>query len=346
MESWAMHMRECRRNHGVSTLRQAVACGVHPSTWRRRTSAEGWVAPYRGVRIAPWAPDGIAPALAACVAAHPDSAVAGAAARWWRGVADEPQTSDLEVVVPHERRGRGAAASAALAHAAPAVPEQRRLLQCCARIRVRRCRWLLSTDVEVVRGLRLVSPEVEAIRLAGSSRGLLRAYLVDAGHAGWLDLDAVEERVLAVGPVPGRHVLLEELADLRGRGPESPFHDEVLTELLQRGYAPERRPVRIVTPLGQDLLPDIALRRWQVAIELDGDRYHRDRQQRRRDRDRLAAYASTSWRPVVVDWVTWQTRRPEILAAIDAAIASQQGLGIGTTHRPPGRPSTRRGPQP
>jgi hypothetical protein len=207
---------------------------------------------------------------------------------------------------------------------------------------VSRCRWLSATDVEVVRGLRLVAPEVEAIRLAGSSRGLLRAYLVDARHAGWLDLDAVEKRVLAVGPVPGRHVLLDELAALCGREPESVFHDEVLSELLQRGYAPERRPLRIETPLGREVVPDIALRRWQVAIELDGDRYHRDRRQRRRDRDRLAAYASTSWRPVVVDWVTWQTRRPEVLAAVDAAIASQQELGIGREHRPPGRPSTQR----
>lgn len=334
MEPWNTHVRECRRRHGVSSLRAAQEHGVHARTWRRRTRNEGWCAPYPGVRIAPWAPDGLAPAIAACLAAHPGSALSGAAARWWRGLAPEPRSTEVEILLPHGRERR-------VVHQVqdsdgPDGREQRRWLRRCERIRVRRCRWLAARDVETVRGLRLVTAEVDAILLARAGPAALRAYLVDARHSGLLDLVALERRLATVGPVPGRRLLRSEIDTLLGREPESIFHDRVLDELLAAGYGPEPRPVEIRTPLGRDLRPDIALQRWQVAVELDGDRFHRDREQRRRDRDRLAAYASTSWRLVVVDWHSWHEDRPGVLAAIDAAIDVQRRLGIGAEHRVPG----------
>lgn len=307
---------------------------MHARTWRRRTRNEGWCAPYPGVRIAPWARDGPAPAIAACLAAHPQSALSGPAARWWRGLAPEPRSTEVEILLPHGRERRVVQS----VHGTEGLDgrEHRRWLRRCERIRVRRCRWLEPADVETVRGLRLVSAEVDAILLARAGPAKLRAYLVDARHAGWLDLSVLERRLATVGPVPGRQLLRSEIDTLLGREPESIFHDRVLDELLAAGYGPELRPVEIRTPLGREVWPDIALSRWQVAVELDGDRFHRDRKQRRRDRDRLAAYASTTWRPVVVDWHSWHEDRPGVLAAIDAAIEVQRRLGIGAEHRVPG----------
>ena len=311
---------------------------MHARTWRRRTRVEGWAAPYPGVRIAPWAADGLAPAIAATLAAHPGSALCGQASRWWRGLGGEPRSAEVEILVPHGRERR-VVRPAQEPHGLD-DREQRRWLRRCERIRVRRCRWLTAADVETVSGLRLVTAEVDAILLAAAGPAVLRAYLVDARHAGWLDLAGLERRLETVGPVPGRRLLLSQVEALLDREPESPFHDRVLDELLSGGYHPEPRPVEIRTPLGRDLWPDIALPRWQVAVELDGDSYHRDRVQRRRDRDRLVAYASTSWRLVVVDWQSWHEDRPGVFAAIDAAIEVQRHLGIGAEHRAPGAPAS------
>jgi hypothetical protein len=330
MDRWKHHLRTCRRRHGVSTVAAATEDGVSPSTWRRRTDGEGWAAPYPGVRIAPWAPVGLAPALTAVVEAHgPGAAVTGTAAAWWLGVHPEPGTGDLEVVIPHGKRVR------CVTDVTSEDPEQRRWLARCRRVRVRRCRWLRPDDVETVRGLRLTNAEAVAVHLGAGRPSTLRAFLVDARHRGLLDLDRLRHRLEEVGPTRGRHVVRFHVEDLLGSGPESVFHDRVLRDLAALGYRPTSHPVRIETAGGRTVLPDVPLEAWKVAVELDGDAFHRDREQRRRDRDRLAAYVATEWRPVVVDWRSWHEDREAILTTLDAAIARQRERGIGDNVRPP-----------
>lgn len=219
----------------------------------------------------------------------------------------------------------------------PRDREDRQWRARCRRVVVRRCRWLGPEDLEVLRGLRVTRPEVTAIHLAAGPPAVLRAYLVDGRHQGWLDLAAVRARLARLGPVQGRHRLRAHLDELEHRAPESVFHDGVLDTLLALGYAPTTHPVSVPTATGRAVSPDIPLERWRVAIELDGDAFHRDRVQRRRDRDRLAAYATTDWRPVVVDWRSWHDERETLLATLDAAIEAQRRRGIGTQHPPPRR---------
>lgn len=107
------------------------------------------------------------------------------------------------------------------------------------------------------------------------------------------------------------------------------FHEEVLTEFERRGYRPSRTPLRIPTPRGRPVFPDLPLLDWLVAVEIDGDRYHRDRDARRRDRERLSAYATTDWAVIIVDHRTWTQLREQIFADADEAILAQRRRGIG-----------------
>jgi hypothetical protein len=348
VDAWRRFVRACRDTEGVGTRATASAAGLHPSTWRRRCAREGWAFPYAGVAIAPWARHGEVPALAAVAAAH-GGALAGATARWRHDLGGRPRV--LEVVIPHATPVRAVrpdpppvpplelavSDAEAAAHAAARAEREdhRRWHARCRRITVRRCRWLRPDDVSLVGGVPVLGVAATAISLAATAPDELRAFLVDARHAGAVDLAEVRTRLADVGPVASRHLLTSTLDDLEGRRPESIFHDEVLTELQRRGYRPATAPMHLPTPRGRPVSPDIPLPDWQVAIETDGDRYHRDRDARRRDRERQSAYASSTWRCILVDHQTWTTAREQVFADIDAAIASQRRLGIGADVEPP-----------
>jgi hypothetical protein len=123
--------------------------------------------------------------------------------------------------------------------------------------------------------------------------------------------------------------------DLLDRGVESVFEDEVRADLAVRGYRPSPAPVRIDTPDRRGLTVDIALP-WAVAVEPEGDLFHRTREQRRSDRRRTAQYAGTAWVPVPIDWRDWQLTPQVVRAAIDAAVLAQHATGRGaTTPLPP-----------
>jgi hypothetical protein len=272
--------------------------------------------------------------LAAVVAAHgPCAAVAGHGAAWWRGIGEMPTPRELDVIIPHGQRVRPVAEPAGVT---THDVEGRRLLARCRRVRVVRSRWLRPDDVETVRGVRVTTPEVTAIHLAGVAPTALRSFLVDARHHGLLDFSVLSTRLQQVGSVRGRHLLGGHLRELEGTHTESPFHDRVLRVLQARGYRPSPAPMEVRSRTGRRLLPDIALADWKIALELDGDAFHRDRAQRRRDRDRLAAYATTDWRPIIVDWRSWQEEHEAVLATIDAAIEHQRDRGIGAPRSPGG----------
>ncbi len=348
MTAWRRYVRACRNTAGVGTRADAVAVGVGPRTWQRRCDAEGWARPYLGVAIAPWARDRDAAILAAVIAAH-GGAAGGETARWRLELGSRPRT--LGVVVPHDVRARrvrpsplppDAPVGQPTADELAAYREHRRSVdelgawhRRCGNVEVRRCRWLLPEDIQPVAGVPVLSPVATAISLAASHPEDVRGFIIDAQQAGKLRLADVRDRLEGIRAVPGRHVLRQTLDELEGRVPESVFHDAVLSVLERLGYRPTTRAIELVSPTGRELRPDVPLEVWKVAIELDGDRYHRDRDARRRDRDRLSAYAGTEWVPIIVDHRTWTSERERILREIDAAIDAQRARGIGADVSPP-----------
>jgi hypothetical protein len=305
VETWNELVARAAARNGVTTPADARAAGVPESTWRRRTQAEGWARPFRGVRVAPWASRDPRVELASVLAACPPGAAAsGRTAAWLQGL-DEPRVA-FDVVVPEPRR-------------APDL----------GRHRARRSRWLEDTDVRLVDGIACLTVPATLVSRAGEPLHRLRAYVVDAVHRGQAELDDIAARVGEVPSLPGRAALVAMLGDLAGRAPESTFHDLVLTDLLARGYAVERAPRPVPTPDGRGVLCDVALPDFLVAIEPEGDRWHRTRRQRRSDRRRAGQYAATDWAVVPIDWQDWHERRAWVLETIDAAILAQLRRGHG-----------------
>jgi hypothetical protein len=352
MDPLSRHLRAVRRSAGVSTRAAAREHGVHPTTWNRHVVSERWARPYAGIAIAAWAPDLERATLAAVAAAH-DGAAAGETARWLHGHGRRPR--ELEVVIPHGRTVRrvevgpvvgadaGATSDTEASRAHRQADEEiRRWLQRCRKVRVVRSRWLTEGDVVHLAGVPVLTPVATALSLAASRCDQVRGFLVDARFRDQLDLPAVRARLATVVSLRGRHQLLATLEELEGRRPESVFHDAVLTEVERRGYRPSRSPIELPTPLGRLLRPDLAIVDFQVAVELDGDLFHRDRAARRRERDRLSAYASTAWVVIIVDHRTWTERREQVFADLDAAILSQAARGVGSARLLPPHLRSRR----
>jgi hypothetical protein len=186
-----------------------------------------------------------------------------------------------------------------------------------------------------VGGVPTLAPPAMLLSLVGSVTDQLRAWLIDALHRRLTTADEILARVREVGPVTGKHMLRELAADLGQCRVESIFQADVADELERLGYRPGRSTRRIPTPDGVGLELDVPLDAWQVAVEPDGDTYHRTREQRRLDRRRDAAFAGTDWVRVPVDWRDWHLDRRHVLDSIDAAIAAQQRRGFGHGLVPP-----------
>lgn len=306
MDSWNDLVARAIARHGIVTPPDVRASGVPDSTWRARRDAEGWARPYRSVAVAPWAiGDEMTNLAAALAAAGSGAAACGRTAAWLLGL-DAPRVR-YEIVVPATRR----------------APDLGRHV-------VVRSRWLVADDVHDVDGMPCLRVPATVMTRSAEPIARLRGFVIDASHRGIATPLQVRARILRVPTLLGRAELLGMLDELMDRSPESVFHDGVLTELLRRGYDVTLRPHRIETPDGRGVLCDIGIVAFRVALEPDGDRWHRTRRQRRNDRRRLAQYAGTSWVPIPIDWDDWHRRRDWVLAAIDAAILEQLARGFGS----------------
>lgn len=306
MEAWNRLIQTVRDQYGVGTVTDALDAGVSRATWYRRTAAEGWAEPYPRVRVAPWVRPSPLTDLSALVrGCGAGSAATGMTAAWLHGLVPPP--ARLEVAVPADRRVPRAAVGAG-----------------------RRVRWLRETDVVLVQNLPTLAVEPLLLSLHRAPQATVRGLTIDLLHRQHTTLERIGQRLEVASGLDGLPWLRAMVEDLAGRRPESIFHDVVLTDLQRRGYAPSPRPIRVPTSDGIGVTPDIPILPFQVGIETDGDRFHSDRPQRRRDRRRTARYSSTSWALVPVDWHDWHERREQVLRAIDAAILKQLRRGIGT----------------
>jgi hypothetical protein len=306
--TWRDVVVDAEGRHGVTSRWRADQLGLDSTTFYRRSAAAGWEPVLPGVRIAPGRAQDLRSILVAVADATRGQAVAaGRTATWLHGLREWPPQL-LEVLVPHELSP---------------PPRHRRIV-------VRRARWLRAGDMIDVDAVRTLNGPALALSAARWPAEELRGLLIDGSHRGILDLEELLERLVDVGPIPGKGALRKAAHDLLHRGIESVFEDDVRTDLSRRGYQPAPGPQRIETPDGRGLTIDIALP-WKVAVEPEGDLYHRTREQRRADRRRTAQYAGTDWVPVPVDWRDWQLEPDRVRRAIDAALLAQQRAGRGGT---------------
>jgi hypothetical protein len=311
--TWAEVVRDADRRHHVTSTWRAEQLGLGSTTFFRRAAGAGWGAILPGVRVAPGHGGDLKTILVAVRDATRGRAVAsGRTASWLHGLRAWPPDV-LEVVVPHE---------------VTSPPRLRGTV-------VRRVRWLRSADAVELDAVPTLRGPALALSAASWPEDELRALLIDGSHRGIVDLDGLLRRLGDIGPLPGKGAVRAIALDLLDRGVESVFEDEVRADLAVRGYRPAPAPVRIDTPDRRGLTVDIALP-WGVAVEPEGDLFHRTREQRRSDRRRTAQYAGTAWVPVPVDWRDWQLTPEVVRAAIDAAVLAQHASGRGaTTPLPP-----------
>lgn len=295
----------CRRRLGIGTLDLARAAGVAPSTFRRRMRSEEWeqltVQAWRSPMIA------ASPVSAwfAVALSIRSSAVAGAAALHLHGLLrDPPRHAEVAVVHTHRRPAR--------------LP---------GGVDLRRRRWLTDDDVVMHGDVPVLRPAAAMITMGESDPRQVRADFLDAEAASPGVLQSVLERIVRVGPVPGRAGIINLAALLMDHSFESVFDADVRNELRRLGYRPSDGPVRITTPDGRGASPDVVLP-WRVMLELQGDRDHSERAARRADRRKFGQYAGIVDQVVPIDWTEWYGNRPHVLQAIDAAIEVQVGLGL------------------
>ncbi|MEX1164033.1 MAG: hypothetical protein WEB03_10670 [Nitriliruptor sp.] len=313
-ETWPAFEQAVRERHGVADAALATELGVTRSRFHRRTARESWTVAREGVRLHPHVPDSVQQRVTVVTVSTAGLAAASRdTAAWLHG---------LEARPPDRQ-------SVALAH--PYRAERHR------DVRIHRARWLTSDDVVAVQGVATLTVPATLLSSSRADATRQRARLIDVLHRGLATTDEVLALLDRVGPVPGKGTLRDLCHEFGPLTVESIFQDEVARTLSGLGYPAERSTTRIDTPDGVGLTPDIALRPWKVAVETEGDAFHRTRSQRRTDRRRIAAYAGTPWVPYPIDWRDWFDDRDHVLDGLDAAIASQRELGTGRDHLPPRR---------
>jgi hypothetical protein len=315
VDAWPEFVSAVLDRHGVADVALAEAHGIGRNRFFRRTAEEGWEHPAAGVRVHPHASRSVQRSLLVVCSSSRDLAAASReAAAWLHGLRQHPPDR-ASVVCRHTARCRS--------HAG---------------VVVHRARWLSVTDVVEVQGVPTLDVPALLLTSNGATAGERRARLIDALHRGLTTTDAVLDRIARIGPVTGKGGLRQQCLDLACLLVESTFQDVVADELVRLGYPASRSAAHIDTADGRGVTVDVPLLPWQVAVEPEGDTFHRTREQRRLDRRRAAAFASTDWARVPVDRRDWLLDRDHVLDAIDDAIAAQRRRGLGADAAPPRRP--------
>jgi hypothetical protein len=313
MDPWSEFEQATRLRHGVADVALARAHGVAPARFYDRTQREDWPAPTPGTRVHPAVTPSVQQSLViACLATRTAAGASRQTALWLHGLVDRPPNRPTIAV-----------------HHAATAPRYGKVV-------AHRARWVVPTDVVEVNAVPTLDLPATFVSMCGARVRDQRRRLIDALHRDLTTIDAVLARLEPIGPLPGQRQFVELCQDLADRRVESIFQEEVVDELTRLGYRPERSTRRIDTPDGRGLEVDVPLPAWKVAVEPEGDAFHRGREARRLDRRRLAAYAGTAWVPVPIDWRDWLLEPDRVLATVAAAIAAQRARGIGADVPPPG----------
>jgi len=274
MDTELAHVFE--RQHGLITLAQAHAAGLTDSAIRHRVRTGRWIRVHSGVYLLAGSPPSREQTVLGAVLAAGDPAWGShftSLSTWgYRGF----DAQELEVCVPPDRRPR------------------------VTGVRVHRSGTLTDADLRTVDGVPVLSAARALVDT--SSR-------FDDGALGALVDDGLRRRVLTLG---GLHALLRRLPSIApGRSParlerilrprtagyhpgDSELESRVLRAIVRAGLPAPVRQHRVVVG-DRTYFLDLAYPDLEVAIEVDGFDYHRDRGAFDRDRMRQNDLVGAGW---------------------------------------------------
>lgn len=248
MNSWTTLIATGRQHHQVVTLGHAVACGLDPTTLRRRARAERWELLHPGVFALPGsAPTYERKVSAALLAVGGDvAACRGTAAYLW-GISDQaPELVD--VLIPPTRR-------------APRLDGVHAL----------RSGTVVASDLGQLHGLRVTTPSRTVCDLAAVIRDdhELRALVLQGIHQRVVEPHALHARHAGLRRSPGASRLGRALREVAAQRPTPSFEQEVRTFLRSRGLTPYPQPLWVTCHDGQARKIDIPFVEHRAGIRTD-----------------------------------------------------------------------------
>lgn len=183
--------------------------------------------------------------------------------------------------------------------------------------KLHRTTHLLPRDVRIHRGLPVTSPARTLFDLAGEldDRGLERA----VGEAFVQRLVRASQIEEVIDRIPGRRgsAQLRSLISGRPNAVTRSQAEERFLELVRAAGLPGPRVNARI--LGFEL--DFAWVEQQLAVEIDGYRFHSSRSAFERDRRRDAILSAAGWRVVRVTWLQMEHEPLAVIARLAQALA-------------------------
>jgi very-short-patch-repair endonuclease len=284
-----------RRQDGVVSRAQALACGLSPAAIKHRLARSLWrllwpcvylsAAHTRSARVR---------VRAASLWLGPSATLIGAGAAWWWRLLDEPPAV-LRFAIPPDRRVRSRAD----------LKVVRRLL--AARHRA------------TVDGVPVLSRAHAVVDAAGELGLRSGAELMDrALLSGRVTLDGLRRAHRASLGRPGAATVARLLV-LAAGGARSEAERRVHRLLSDAGVGGWFADHRLVLPGYGVAVADLAFPAARVIVEIDGWAYHRDLPAFRRDHARQNALVLAGWTVLRVNWHEIEGDPVGVLAMVTAA---------------------------
>ena len=277
-----------RRQAGVVTLGQAVACGVSAATVQRRARHKAWERLHPGVYlVGGHRLTDEARVRAACLWAGETAAVSGPAAAWWHGVLDRAPAT-IEVTVPRRFGPDGR----------PGVRVRRRDLATADLVRIRDV-WstgvplsVLETAVALPDGSTFLD---RALQRHVRFPTLYRAFCRNMGRRGSSDAGRLLVAAADRADSAAERLLVKILRDAG-----------IIGWVLGHPFGPWRI--------------DLAFPAQKVAVEVDGWAWHVDAERFRNDRRKQNALVRDGWDPLRFTWHDLHGTPAAVVEEIDATL--------------------------
>ncbi|MDD7940836.1 type IV toxin-antitoxin system AbiEi family antitoxin domain-containing protein [Actinomycetospora lutea] len=294
-----------RRQDGVVTRAQALACGLSRAAIKHRLARGLWTLLWPRVYLSASHAFGPRARLrGASLWLGPSATLIGVGATWWWRLVDEPPDV-LRFAVPPSRRVRSRGGVVAV-------------------------RRRLPGRRSTVDGVPVVS-KAYAVVDAAAELGLRRgAELMDrALLSERVTLEALRSAHRSRLGRPGSRTVARLLA-LAAGGARSEAERRVHALLRSAGVTGWAADLRVVVPDHGVAVLDIAFPGSRVLVEVDGWAYHRDLPAFRRDQERQNALVLVGWTVLRVNWHLLESDSEAVLAMITGAL---RAAGAGSRSR-------------
>lgn len=303
MTPWQRLYQTAEPQHGAFTVGQARAAGVAASTIKDRVHAGSIRRVQHSVLALAGSPDTAEQRLKAVELSigHPVLLSSWSAAYLW-GLVPVP-TTRTHIVIPPGRR----------------TPES-------PTVHATRSRMIIEIDHAICRGIAVTAPPMTLVTLAPHvSDAFLRGLVIDARQRWQLHFGALEQRVAALGSMPGTAAVRRVLADLDGRRPDSSFEYRVRDRLLVDGFRPlpDPEPCAVTMRDGRQLHVDVPFSPYKVGLECDGFGSHHQRSSLDIDALRHNGLTDVDWRILRVTWSTYEHHWDELVGQLSRLIATR-----------------------